>query len=107
MSEPMIRPEWYILIGSALVHAIGLAWIARHDAAKMLEAWRRRRITPSDLDHAMHTVWLEGNWQWITRKMTSEEREAAIAAVLRYSNTALRDGDDDLLTRASLAWWEN
>jgi hypothetical protein len=101
----MIDPVWYIVLGSSLVHAVGLAWVARHDAAKLLAAWRRRRVTASDLDHAMFTVWLEGNWQWITKKMTTDEREAAVAAVLRYD--AATHGDDEELPRSSLAWWEN
>lgn len=36
------------------------------------------------LDAAMHSVWLHGQWYWITRSMTTEEREAAWGAVQRY-----------------------
>lgn len=62
---------------------------------------------PDPLDYAMFTVWLEGNWRWVTKKMTTEAREAAIAAVLRYD--AAMKGDEpneDLLDRSSLAWWD-
>lgn len=98
----------YIVAGSALVHAVGLAWVMRHEVGKAHVAWRRRRVTASDLDGAMHTVWLEGEWRWITSKMTTEQREAAVAAVLRYSLALHReDPDDDPLDRAAVAWWEN
>lgn len=102
-----IGPEWYIVLVSSLVHAVGLAWVARHEAMKVLTTWRRRRITASELDSAMFVVWLEGNWQWLTRKMTTEEREAAIAAVLRHSVVMHRGDDEEPLARSSLAWWEN
>lgn len=60
----------------------------------------------SPLDEAMFTVWLEGNWRWVTQKMTTEAREAAVAAVLRYDRAMKEDDPDDLLTRESLAWWD-
>ncbi len=64
------------------------------------------RGEPDPLDYAMHTVWLEGNWKWVTQKMTTEAREAAVAAVLRYDR-ALKDNDPaDLLDRETLAWWD-
>jgi hypothetical protein len=101
-------PVWLILIGSTLVHAIGLAWVARHEAAKLLAVWRRRRTTASDLDGAMFSVWLHGDWTWLTKKMTAEEREAAVEAVIRYS-TVVRAGESggEPVARETLAWWEN
>lgn len=65
------------------------------------------RGEPDPLDDAMHTVWLDsGKWRWTTQQMTTEAREAAVAAVLRYDRT-LKDGDPSkLLTRESLAWWD-
>ncbi len=57
---------------------------------------------PADpLDEAMHTVYMNGKWRWVTECMTTEAREAAVAAVLRYNRAA-----GDPMTRASLAWWD-
>lgn len=62
---------------------------------------------PDPLDEAMHTVWLDsGKWRWTTQQMTTEAREAAVAAVLRYDRTLKDDDPNDLLTRESLAWWD-
>lgn len=41
--------------------------------------------TDDALDGAMHSVWLHGNWRFLTMKMTTQEREAAWTAVKRYS----------------------
>jgi hypothetical protein len=40
----------------------------------------------------MHSVWLHGNWRFLTMKMTTEEREAAAAAVQRH--TAARNAEN-------------
>lgn len=62
------------------------------------------RVNP--LDEAMHTVWLHSKWQWVTRKMTTEAREAAVEAVLRYDRAMKdQDPDEELLTRENLTWW--
>lgn len=55
------------------------------------------------LDGALHSVWLHGDWRWLTRNMTTEEREAAADAVARYSRRI--DPDADPLTDADLRWW--
>ncbi len=64
--------------------------------------------TPADLDYAMHTVWLEsGKWRWVTEKMTTEAREAAVAAVLRHDERMKEyEPEEDRLTRESLVWWD-
>ncbi len=72
--------------------------------------WLRVRPAPTGepdpLDEAMHTVWLEsGKWRWATQKMTTEAREAAVAAVLRHDRVT-KDPDEPLLTRESVAWWD-
>ncbi len=60
------------------------------------------------LDAAMWTVWLEGKWRWVTAKMSTEEREAAVAAVLRADRVLKGDEpEEDLLTRYDVAWWES
>lgn len=59
-----------------------------------------------DLDSAMHSVWLLGDWRFLTSKMTSEEREAAAAAVERHG--AVMDADDPEVgpvERTSIRWW--
>lgn len=59
----------------------------------------------SDLDGAMFSVWLHGNWRWLTRKMTTAQREAAWASVQRYS-AAQGDPDDEPLSEG-WAWWRD
>jgi hypothetical protein len=53
------------------------------------------------LDAALHSVWLHGDWHWLTRNMTTPEREAAWAAVKRHS-ALLIPGEP--LDEAD-AWW--
>lgn len=45
------------------------------------------RNQPAPLDSAMHSVWLHGNWRWLTENMTTPEKEAAADAVDRYAAT--------------------
>jgi hypothetical protein len=75
----------------------------------VVAALEEARAGQAALDEAMHTVWLDsGKWRWTTSKMTTEAREAAVAAVLRYDRSMKSaDPDDELLTRASLAWWDD
>ncbi|MFY1668533.1 hypothetical protein ACN27G_01030 [Plantactinospora sp. WMMB334] len=71
------------------------------------QAWSAARraaagSSPADeLDGAMHTVWLEGSWEWVTKKMTTEQREAAVAAVLRYHDQIYAD---EPLDPSALRW---
>jgi hypothetical protein len=55
-----------------------------------------------ELDGAMHSVWLHGNWRWLTQNMTTPEKEAAWAAVQRYS-AALAPDEEPLSDE--WAWW--
>lgn len=62
-----------------------------------------------DLDGAMFSVWLHSNWQFQIKKMTTHQREAAVAAVLRYDRDLKSDSTcstDELLTREHLVWWD-
>lgn len=68
--------------------------------------WPHTTNQGDPLDGAMHSVWLHGQWRWLTSNMTTEKREAAVAAVIRYS-AALNDGDDDPVSRSTLVWWES
>lgn len=60
---------------------------------------------PTDLDAAMHSVWLHGNWRFLTRKMTTEEREAAADAVQRYHSYIGDEEGDPALPITGLRWW--
>lgn len=57
----------------------------------------------SDIEGAMHSVWLHGNWRFLTEKMTTAQREAAWAAVKRYS--ARVDPDAEPLRDEDGVWW--
>lgn len=99
------------LMRCTLLELIDVADLGRR-ADKVLDALAAAQPVdpdePSDLDHAMFTVWLEGNWRWVTQKMDSDAREAAVAAVLRYDRWLNRAAGepDELLPRESLAWWD-
>lgn len=60
-----------------------------------------------ELDGAMHSIWLHGKWRWLTRNMTTAEREAAAAAVERvWAQADDSDGEGmSEATRAALRWW--
>lgn len=60
---------------------------------------------PTPLEAAMHSVWLHGNWRWLTRNMTTEQREAAADAVQRYSDWLTRDEDEQGSNVLDLRWW--
>ena len=55
---------------------------------------------------AWFTVWLEGNWSWVTKKMTTEQREYAADRVAAYSRY-LAECDNDLEREEpdGLRWW--
>ncbi len=57
-----------------------------------------------ELDAAMFSVWLHGNWRWLTTQMTTDEREAAADAVRRH-DVASDDGLTDPIGDESLRWW--
>lgn len=60
---------------------------------------RRRHI----LDGACHSVWLHGDWRWLTRQMTTEEKEAFADAVERFS-AALEPGEPGAVMDR---WWRD
>ena len=59
----------------------------------------------NQLDAAMFSVWLHGDWRWLTQKMATEQREAAADAVQRADEWAARDEarPNDPIT--DLRWW--
>jgi hypothetical protein len=54
------------------------------------------------LDGACHSVWLHGKWRWLTRKMTTAEKEAFADAVERFS-ASLDDEGPATVDR----WWRD
>jgi hypothetical protein len=57
-------------------------------------------------DDAWGTVWLEGNWRYLTSKMTTPAREHAADAVARWSAAlAKTDGEPDRGEPGGLRWW--
>jgi hypothetical protein len=57
------------------------------------------------LSAAMSSVWLHGNWRWLTRSMTTPEKTAAADAVDR-AHMAITDDDECAAIRAE-RWWLN
>lgn len=85
--------------------AEGLEMAREHHLAVVAEG--REAGQPSYLESAMHSVWLHGDWRYLTSKMTAEEREAAAVAVQRYS-TWLNRQDPSLTSEVlDLRWWQD
>ncbi len=82
----------------------GLNAAAAGVAALTTHRYYIRREQAEELDGAMHSVWLHGNWRWLTSNMTTEEKEAALAAVVRH-NQRIHDDIGDRLNPADWAWW--
>jgi hypothetical protein len=57
----------------------------------------------ADLDAAASSVWLHGDWRWLTRNMTTDEREAFADACDRHNNTAPPDDRVSPVER----WWRD
>jgi hypothetical protein len=59
-------------------------------------------------DAAWHSVWLHGNWRYLTKQMTTPEREHAADAVARYG-AYLTNEDPDLgpAEPEDLRWWRD
>jgi hypothetical protein len=64
----------------------------------------RAGLDASPLDGAIYSIWLHGDWRWLTRNMTTEQREAAAAAFRRYEAT-IDDDDLERIGDESLRWW--
>jgi len=59
-------------------------------------------------DAAWGSVWLHGNWPWLTKNMTTPERELAADAVARWSAAlAAEDGDLEREEPEGLRWWRD
>lgn len=76
------------------------------DTLAVIDRVTAGETTPAD--GAWGTVWLEGNWRWITSKMTTEQREYAADCVARWSDgLAKQDGDLERGEPADLRWWRD
>lgn len=84
--------------------ADGLAQ-ARDVWAQVIAEDRGGTLEFDPLSRAMHSVWLHGDWRWLTRKITTEEREAAADAVPAYSDHLSRQDDEAPTGLADLRWW--
>ncbi|MBM9509929.1 hypothetical protein [Actinacidiphila acididurans] len=74
------------------------------DTLAAIDAISDRRLWPGD--DAWGTVWLHGNWRYLTSKMETAAREHAADAVARW-NRELRaqDGDPEPVEPEGLRWW--
>lgn len=63
------------------------------------------RPTIAAMYGALHSVWLHGDWRWLTRNMTTEQREAAADAVERHSATLDHYGQPGDDMPLDLRWW--
>jgi hypothetical protein len=80
----------------------------RVEATRFLMEHSKNLPHPDDTveNGAWFTVWLEGKWSWVTKKMTPEQREYAadrVAAYSRYLESvdgAGREGEPK-----GLRWW--
>lgn len=76
------------------------------DTLEILDAITGADPLPGDA--AWHSVWLHGNWSWLTENMTTPEREHAADAVARYG--AHLNAEDPNLGPAEpegLRWWRD
>ncbi|MFB7359607.1 hypothetical protein [Streptomyces gardneri] len=59
-------------------------------------------------DGAWGSVWLHGNWKWLTSQMSTPEREHAADAVARWSDDLAReDGEEGRGEPEGLRWWRD
>lgn len=59
-------------------------------------------------DDAWGSVWLHGDWKWLTRNMSSEAREVAANALVRWMHTLDEaDGVPPRREPDTVRWWNN
>ncbi|WP_431977591.1 hypothetical protein [Micromonospora haikouensis] len=73
-----------LMVTAALRAALGMETTPTATDLATGEHWKTGPMV-HHLDGAAHSVWLHGKWRWLTRKMTTEEREAFADAIERYS----------------------
>lgn len=68
--------------------------------------WKAAEAASETNDAAWGSVWLHGKWSWLTKNMTTSEREYAADCVARWSaRLAVIDGDPDRGEPDGLRWW--
>jgi hypothetical protein len=80
----------------------------RLEAARAVREDRTTQPHPGDTveNAAWHSVWLHGKWSWLTRNMTTPEREYAADCVAAYGEyLAFCDEDLDRGEPEGLRWW--
>lgn len=76
------------------------------DTLAAIDAITEGQPTPGDA--AWHSVWLHGDWRWLTKNMTTPEREHAADAVARYgTHLDTIDGADRSEEPEGLRWWRD
>jgi hypothetical protein len=85
------------ITGSVRVDAVHQA----QDTLAVIDSITEGKPLPGDA--AWHSVWLHGNWRYLTKQMTTAEREHAADAVARYS--AHLEPDEPEID--DLRWWRD
>lgn len=100
-------PEYAEMMGGVLAKLDAAAASGRAAHAVLEAAGGHAVKTPDPLVSAMHSIWLHGKWPQLLQRMTTEEKQAAVAAVTLYRQW-LHPNDDQLreLDRNDLARWE-
>jgi hypothetical protein len=76
------------------------------DTLAVVDACMAGETVPGDA--AWGTVWLHGNWRYLTSKMTTAERETAADAVARWFAALHADDPDiELGEPDGLRWWRD
>lgn len=74
--------------------------------ASRTQQWKELQATQVVNDDAWGSVWLHGKWSWLTKNMTTEQREHAADCVARWSaRLAEIDGDLERGEPEGLRWW--
>lgn len=90
------------ITSSARVQAVAQA----RDTLAVIDAINPDTALPGDA--AWHSVWLHGDWRWLTKNMTTPEREHAADAVARYDTVlSAADGEDQSEEPEDLRWWRD
>lgn len=89
--------------GSVRVAAVDQA----RDTLAVIDSVMETTTFPGDA--AWHSVWLHGDWRFLTKQMATTEREHAADAVARYdAYLATQDSDPDHVGEPDgLRWWRD
>lgn len=77
-------------------------------SAALSQSAKDRYAAQKVADDAWGTVWLHGKWSYLTKCMTTPEREYAADCVARWSaRLATEDNDPDRGEPEGLRWWRD